>query len=149
MKFTPGSFLAAISAAALLIAGCSGSPKPSPQGEQWHPPTEMLDKYANKNGVLTRAALEAGLRADFAAADFGNTGCLDENKVREINEARWKEGASTSSPLIDFRHNGCVDFEEFAATPRSLFEQLDKDGNGQLTPKELHPERKSQSPSAQ
>ncbi|HWY14944.1 MAG TPA: hypothetical protein VNX86_07385 [Rhizomicrobium sp.] len=149
MKFTPVSFLAAISAAALLIAGCSGSPKPRPQGEQWHPPTEMLDKYANKNGVLTRAALEAGLRADFAAADVGHTGCLDENEVREINEARWKEGASTSSPLIDFRHNGCVDFEEFAATPRSLFEQLDKDGNGQLTPKELHPERKSQSPSAQ
>jgi hypothetical protein len=148
MIFRLGRFLAAVSAA-LLIMGCSGSPKPRPQGEQWHPPTEMLDKYANKNGVLTRAALEAGLRADFAADDVGRTGCLDENVVREINEARWKEGASTSSPLIDFRHNGCIDFEEFAATPRSLFEQLDRDGKGQLTPKDLHPERKSQSPSAQ
>jgi len=48
-----------------------------------------------------------------------------------------------------FRHIGCIDFEEFAATPRSLFEQLDKDGKGRLTPKELHPERKPQSPSAQ
>ena len=106
----------------------------------------MLDKYADKNGALTRRALEAGLKADFAAADVNHTGCLDSNEVREINEARWKEGASTSSPLIDFKHNGCVDFEEFAATPRSLFEQLDKDGNGRLTPKELHPERKAPVP---
>lgn len=135
--------------AALLLAGCSGSPKPRPQGEQWHPPAEMLDKYADKNGVLTRAALEAGLTADFAAADVKHTGCLDGDEVRVINEERWKEGASTSSPLIDFKHNGCVDFEEFAATPRSLFEQLDTDGNGRLTAKELHPGRKPQSPTAQ
>jgi Ca2+-binding EF-hand superfamily protein len=132
-----------------LLACCSGSPKPRPQAEQWHPPAEMLDKYADKNGMVTRAALEAGLKADFAVADVHHTGCLDQNVVRQINEARWKLGASTSSPLIDFRHDGCIDFDEFAATPRSLFEQLDKDGNGRLTPNELHPGRKQQKPVAQ
>lgn len=134
---------------ALLLVGCSGSPKPRPQAEQWHPPVEMLDKYADKNGVVTHSALEAGLKADFVLVDIHHTGCLDPETVRQINEARWKQGASTSSPLIDFRHDGCIDFDEFAATPRSLFEQLDKDGNGRLTPNELHPGRKLQTENSQ
>lgn len=106
----------------------------------------MLEKYADKQGVVTRAAMEAGLRADFAAADVHHSGCLDENEVRAINEARWKEDASTASPLIDFRHAGCIDFDEFAATPRSLFDQLDKKGKGILTAKELHPGHASGNP---
>jgi hypothetical protein len=148
MKIASRNLLLAISAA-LLLAGCSDSPKPRPQAEQWHPPAEMLDKYADKNGVVSRTALEAGLKADFAVVDVSHTGCLDQEMVRQINEARWKLGASTSSPLIDFRHDGCIDFDEFAATPRSLFEQLDKDGNGRLTPNELHPGRKPQTAPAQ
>jgi Ca2+-binding EF-hand superfamily protein len=99
----------------------------------------MLEKYADKSGVVTRAAMEAGLRADFAALDKNHSGCLDQEEVRAINDARWKEDASTASPLIDFRHTGCIDFDEFAATPRSLFDQLDRSGDGKLTPKELHP----------
>ena len=125
--------------AALVAAGCSGSPKSRPEWvPEWHPPVEMLEKYADKKGVVTRAAMEKGLRAEFEAADANHTGCLDQNEVRTINEERWKTGASTSSPLIDFRQTGCIDFNEFAATPRSLFDQLDKNGDGTLTPKELH-----------
>ena len=128
--------------AVLLLSACGGSPKPRPaQMPEWHPPAEMLEKYADKKGVVTRVAMEAGLRKDFAAADANHTGCLDANEVRAINEARWKEGASTASPLIDFRQTGCIDFDEFASTPRSLFDQLDKNGDGVLMPKELHPGR--------
>jgi hypothetical protein len=124
-----------------LVAGCIGARhRPAPT-EEWHPPSAMLEKYADKTGVVTRAAMEAGLRADFAEADKNHDDCLDADEVRPINEARWKEDASTASPLIDFRHNGCIDFDEFAATPRSLFDQLDKNGDGKLTPKELHPGR--------
>jgi hypothetical protein len=130
---------------ALLAAGCASSPTGEPPPPQWHPPSEMLEKYADANGVVTRAAMEGGLRADFAAADRNRTGCLDADEVRAINEARWQADASTASPLIDFRHNGCIDFGEFAATPRSLFDQLDKNGDGRLTPKELHPRRRPQS----
>jgi Ca2+-binding EF-hand superfamily protein len=128
----------------LLATGCAGSRhRPAPV-QQWHPPSEMLEKYADKKGVVTRAAMEAGLRADFAVADKNHDGCLDADEARVVNEERWKENASTASPLIDFRHNGCVDFDEFAATPRSLFDQLDKNGDGKLTPQELHPGGRAQ-----
>jgi hypothetical protein len=131
-----------------LVAACGGSATHEPGPDEWHPPSEMLEKYADKNGLVTRAAMEAGLRADFAAADKHHDGCLDQDEVRAINAERWKENASTASPLIDFRHTGCIDFDEFAATPRSLFDQLDKKGDGKLTPKELHPGRKTQEPGA-
>lgn len=134
------AFVLSFASLVFLAAGCAGRHRPPP-GQEWHPPSEMLEKYADKSGVVTRAAMEKGLRADFAAADKNHNGCLDAEQVRSINESRWKEDASTASPLIDFRHNGCIDFEEFAATPRSLFDQLDKDGDGKLTPKELHPGR--------
>ncbi len=102
----------------------------------------MLDKYADKDEVVTRAAMEAGLRADFAKADTNHDGCLEANEVRTVNEERWRVDESAASPLIDFEHNGCIDFDEFVATPRSLFDQLDKNGDGKLTPQELHPGRK-------
>ncbi len=130
----------------LAIAGCGGSAGRGLEADEWHSPAEMLDKYADKNGVVTRAAMEAGLRADFAAADKNHEGCLGQDEVRAINAERWKEDASTASPLIDFRHTGCIDFDEFAATPRSLFDQLDKNGDGKLTPRELHPGRKTKAP---
>lgn len=132
----------------LTTASCGGGP-PKPQGApEWRAPSELLEKYADKNGVITRAAIEAGLRADFAAADKNRDGCLDAEEARAVNEARWKISASTTSPLIDFFRNGCIDFDEFAAEPRSLFEQLDKNGDGRLTPDELHLRRKPPQQSA-
>jgi hypothetical protein len=134
----------AISAALLLSACGGGSPKPRDvPGPEWHPASELIEKYGDKNGVVTRVAFEAGLRADFAAADKNHDGCVDEEEARAVNEARWKIAASTTSPLIDFLHNGCIDFDEFAAEPRTVFELLDKNGDGRLTPQELHPGRKA------
>lgn len=128
----------------LTVLGCGGADKPRGNpATEWHPPSELLERYADKNGIITRAAIEAGLRADFAAADKNHDGCLEADEARSVNEARWKISASTTSPLIDFLHNGCIDFDEFAAEPRSLFEQLDKNGDGRLTPDELHPGRKA------
>jgi hypothetical protein len=138
---TRAAFILILASLVLLVAGCAGPRHRPAQPEQWHPPSAMLDKYADKTGIVTRAAMEAGLRADFAAADKNHDGCLDAEEVRPINEERWKEDQSTASPLIDFRHNGCIDFDEFAATPRSLFDQIDRKGDGKLTPKELHPGR--------
>ena len=144
----PAGFVLIATSTVLLLSACGGAPKPLSAPEEWHPLSELLEKYGDKNGVVTRAAIEAGLKAEFAAADKNHDGCLDEGEARAVNEARWKEAASTTSPLIDFLHNDCIDFDEFAAEPRSVFEQLDKNGDGRLTPDELHPGRKKPVPSS-
>ena len=99
-------------------------------------------KYdANRDGILTRKELETGLHADFNAFDTKHTGCLTPEQVTAINEARITSDEAAASPLIDWKNKGCVDFDEFATTARSLFEQLDLNGDGQITPNELHPHR--------
>jgi hypothetical protein len=126
---------------AIGVAGCSGtSDQPRRHQEApWHPATAMVEKYADKNGVVTRVAMNAGLKVDFDKIDVNHDGCLNEDEVRAENQRRWQLDASTYSPLIDFKHNGCVDLQEYAETARSLFDQLDRNGDGKLTPDELHP----------
>jgi hypothetical protein len=126
---------------AITVAGCESTlaPQHRHQQEQWHPATAIVEKYADKTGTVTRAAMEAGLKADFDEIDVNHDGCLNEDEVRSENQRRWQLDASTYSPLIDFKHTGCVDFQEYAETARSLFDQLDRNGDGKLTPSEMHP----------
>jgi Ca2+-binding EF-hand superfamily protein len=136
--------MSALAVAAVVLSGCGGGrPREGDQRGAYHPPSAMIEKYdANHDGTITRAELEAGMRADFAKADARHTGCLDNDEVSVVNQQRWTEDQSTASPLVDFKGQGCVDFSEFAATPRSLFEQLDRDEDGQVTQRELHPQRR-------
>ena len=137
---------AVLGASIALLAACSDDgPKPEPRERPvpFHPAVELLERYdADHDGTVTRAEMEAGLKAEFAAADKNHDGRLDEDETRAVNEARWGEGLSTTSTLVDWNQDGYVDFHEFANTARSLFDQLDKNGDGKLTPDELHPENK-------
>ena len=124
----------------LLLSACTGQRPPPQAPAEFHPPRSILEHYdANHDGIVSRAEVEQGLRAEFAQADAKHTGCLDADEVRAVNDRRWQEDQSTYSPLVDFRQKGCIDFEEFAATVRSLFEQMDANGDGQVDQKELHP----------
>ena len=127
----------------ILLAGCA-SHRPRPDGdrheEEWHAPVQMLLRFdANHDGSVTRAEMEAGLRADFAAADTNHDGVLEPDEVWAVNEKRSSEDASAASPLVDWNNDGVVDFDEFAATARSLFDQMDANGDGVLSPAELKP----------
>ena len=135
--------------ATLLLAACGGRQQPPP----WLRPTEkprdenyhggnaaMLLKYdANHDGTLTRDELISGLKAEFAAHDTHHNACLDAEQAAEINQARVDADQSTATPVMDWNQDGCIDYTEFSAAPYSLFDQLDADHDGKLTPKELQP----------
>lgn len=101
-------------------------------------PSAMLTKYdANKDGTVTRDELIAGLRAEFAAHDVKRNGCLDDDQVADINQSRVDSDQSTASPLIDWNQDGCINYTEFSAAPYSLFDQLDRNRDGKVTPQEM------------
>lgn len=131
----------------LALAACSGRPHPppwmlppeKPRDENYHGGNAaMLLKYdANHDGTVTRSELIAGLKAEFAAHDTHHNGCLDAEQAAEINQARVDADQSTATPVMDWNQDGCIDYTEFSAAPYSLFDQLDADHDGKLTPKEL------------
>ena len=132
---------------ALGLAGCAGREPPppwmrsaeKPRDENYHGGNAaMLLKYdANHDGTVTRDELINGLKADFAAYDTGHKGCLDPDQAGAINQARVDADQSTATPVMDWNQDGCIDYTEFSAAPYSLFDQLDVNHDGKLTPKEL------------
>jgi Ca2+-binding EF-hand superfamily protein len=138
----------AAAAAALLLASCAGTSPIAAYRYQhqnrrppFHPAYESMEKYdTNKDGQVTQAELTAGLKADFFAADKNHDGFLDVDETRAVNAARLASQASVATPLIDWNADGKIDFQEFAAAPRSLFTQIDANEDGVLSKAELHPQ---------
>jgi hypothetical protein len=98
----------------------------------------LLLRYdADHDGVITKAEMDAGLKADFAAADTNGDGCLDPSEVRAENQARLTRDGAEASPLVDWNLDGCVDEREFGNTVRSYFTLVDKAKNGRVTQNEL------------
>jgi hypothetical protein len=119
-----------------------GGPGGPQQNDRFSPVKILMPYDANHDGSLTRAEMEAGLKADFDAADLNHDGKLQLNEIRAVNDSRWKEDNAAASPLVDWNGDGVVDFGEFAATARSLFAQVDANDNGILSPIELNPKAK-------
>jgi Ca2+-binding EF-hand superfamily protein len=128
---------------AAVLSACASHHRRIPENErprEWHPARDQLLKYdANHDGTVTKAEMEAGLKAQFDAADVDHDGCLKVDEVRSLNAKRIQELGSTATPLIDWNQDGCVDFDEFAGPVRSLFTQMDRNEDGKLDPKELNP----------
>lgn len=98
---------------------------------------QLLRYDANKDGTLTRAEMEVGLKADFEALDKDHSGTLTASEASIENQRRYKEDGPQYSPLIDWNQDGVIDFNEFANTARSLFDELDRNHDGELSPDEL------------
>lgn len=135
-------------AAVLLLVGCGTTephhgrwnPNVPARNEDWHSPRASLLRYdTNHDGILTRAELAAGLKAEFGSYDTDKNNCLSPDEVRTINQARVQQDASQAVPLVDWNQDGCVDFKEFSGAALSLFDSLDANGDGQLTAAELNP----------
>jgi hypothetical protein len=137
---------------ALLLAACGTTPAHHgrwnanggpPRDENWHSPNALLMRYdADHDGVLTRAELIAGLRAEFNTYDHDHNNCLGPEEVRAINQMRVQQDASQATPLVDWNQDGCIDFHEYSGTLLSLFDSLDTNGDGKLTADEINPKAK-------
>lgn len=137
----------------LTLAACGGSYawdgtyRGPPRGMRGDPSgtvagIKQLQGYdANKDGMLTRAELDAQLRKDFAAADHDHNGTLDAREAQDENDRRYKESGTQYSPVLDWNQDGVIDFNEFAGGTRSLFDQLDDDHDGVLSGNEFKPPR--------
>jgi hypothetical protein len=102
------------------------------------PAAALLLRYdADHDGIVTRGEMEAGLKADFAAADTNGDGCLDAAETRAENQRRLARDGAQASPLVDWNLDGCVDFREFANTVHSYFDLVDKKKDGRVTLMEL------------
>jgi len=124
MRRTVGVF-AATGAVLLLLGGPLMGTERLPPGLP--PSAILLLRYdANHDGSITREEMEAGLKADFAAADSDHDGCLSPAEVRAENERRLARDGAQASPLVDWNLDGCVDQREFGNTVRSYFDLADR-----------------------
>jgi hypothetical protein len=134
MKRLVGSFAAG--AAIILLSLPLWAAQRTPAGLP--PSAALLLRYdADHDGVITREEMEAGLKADFDAADSDHDGCLSPPEVRAENERRLKQDGAQASPLVDWNLDGCVDRREFGNTVRSYFELADRRKDGKVTLLEL------------
>lgn len=134
-------------AAAALLTACGGAEPPppwmrsaeKPRDENYHGGNAgALLKYdANQDGTLTRAELITGLKAEFAVHDTHHNGCLDEEQTEAINQDRVATDQSIATPIVDWNQDGCIDYTEFSAAPYSLFDQMDTNRDGKITPQEF------------
>jgi Ca2+-binding EF-hand superfamily protein len=97
----------------------------------------MLTYDENSDGVVTRDELEEGLHRQFAGIDVGHRGYLDAKEARAEDGLRSRVLGASYSPMVDARRNGMIDFDEFAALPRSIFDRLDRNHDGKLDQNEL------------
>jgi hypothetical protein len=127
---------AAAAALMLTIAGAALGAQRVPAGLPAS--AALLLRYdADHDGIITKAEMEAGLKADFAAADMNGDGCLDPAEVRAENQVRLTRDGAEASPLVDWNLDGCVDVREFGNTVRSYFELADKTKDGKVSMIEL------------
>jgi len=81
--------------------------------------------------------MEAGLKADYAAADVNGDNCLGPAEVRAENERRLRRDGPQASPLVDWNLDGCVDLREFSTTAHSYFDLADRTKDGRVSQTEL------------
>ncbi len=122
--------------ALILSAGAWPAAAQAPQGL---PPTAAILMRFDTDGdmTITRAEMEAGVRADFAAADLDHNNCLNANETRLENENRLRREGGQATPAKDWNVDGCVNLQEFAGAVRSYFTFVDKTKDGTVTMTEL------------
>src|SRR5688572_31482382 len=97
--------------AAIAIGALAGGLSAAERLPPGLPPSAalLLRFDADKDGVVTKDEMEAGLKADYAAADSNSDNCIDAAEVRVENAMRLRRDTSQASPLVDWNLDRCVD----------------------------------------
>ena len=121
------------------LAACGGSGYRGPNAALEHNVAiGLLTQYdSNTDGILSRTEFESALRTDFATLDGSADGFLDRDEVASENDRRWQQSGTAATPLIDWNADGSMDFNEFSASQRATFTQLDTNSDDALSTAEL------------
>ena len=127
---------ASVSAAVGALIGSLQAAERLPAGLP--PSAILLLRYdADKDGNITKEEMEAGLKADYAAADANSDNCIDAAEVRAENAMRLRRDSTQASPLVDWNLDRCVDIREFGNTAHSYFDLADRTKDGRVSQLEL------------
>lgn len=111
----------------------------APASAQIFPPSAiiLLRFDTNADGTITRDEVDAGLQADFAAADTDGNSCINDDEIRVENDRRLAREGAQATPLVDWNLDQCVDMVEFGSTIRTYFDFADITQDGSLSRAEL------------
>ena len=132
MKRVFAAAVAGVGIAVVVNIGASWAADRLPPGVP-EAATLLLRYDANHDGVVSRAEMEAGLKADYAAADLDHNGCLDPAEVRAENDLRLTRDGAAASPIKDWNLDGCVDIHEFSNVAHSYFALADRNKDDRVT----------------
>ncbi|BCW88242.1 hypothetical protein sos41_13800 [Alphaproteobacteria bacterium SO-S41] len=147
MKFMTTVSLAAL-AVALAACGSGGAGGPMRVEAQRADSsgTCLLGPFIRRpDGSLTKADMDAGIRAGFLAADLNADGSLDSGEITRLNDA--KSGTCDVTPFISWDTSGRITPDAYGARYVTAFDQADVNADGIVTAEELqHTFRKPKKP---
>lgn len=169
--FAIGACALLVGAAGLAVAFSSDwseSPKKNRTSSARNQAAFLLDFDTDKDGRITRTEVDAGLAAQFAAADKNADGKLDPAEFQRHNDQRkaerkaryeaWRQkqeaaggevkpyvdrGPRAFDPMknMDWDLDGYISAEEFSGKTRAQAMRADRDGDGTVLAADLKRER--------
>jgi len=165
-----------VAAGAAAVAFATGWDGGHGKGKRGHGPgrggqsASLIQFDANKDGIITRAEISAGLDAQFKAADSNGDGKLDALEFQKYNDARkaerkarieaWRakrqadgrdvkerpphdRGPRNFDPMknMDWDRDGFISPDEFASRTRAQAMRADRDGDGNIQVADLQKKR--------
>lgn len=162
---TAGTLVLAAGAVAVALAADWGAPKSSRASASAGTAGAMrfMPYDTDKDGRVTRAEVDAGITAQFAAADSNTDGKLDAAEIIRFNDKRkadrraryeaWKAKAATlgvdpgrppsdrdtvdTLRAADWNLDGVITPDEFGGKLRGLAMRADRNGDGIISTDEM------------
>ena len=93
--------------------------------------------FASGAKTLTREALDAGLKVEFAKWDKDGSGDLNGGEIDPLND-QLRRQSNGASPVMDWDGDGRINFTEFASGWRTMFDLCDVGHDNVVTVSELY-----------